>query len=138
MANSFEGGGGDEDKKVVKFSGNASRLGESAGFHRRGLPNVEAKSSDENDLDELEKSAEDLIEKMEDLIKKIPELGVSQAEVDAKMREFLDISLKDGRAVLASQLTTVMQEYKEDAPLNREKIISNLALGLAWIWKDDF
>jgi len=63
-------------------------VGESAGFHRRGLPNVERSSAGGSDevLDEpnaFKVLATDMVRGMEQTVKDNPTWGISQKEIDA-------------------------------------------------------
>lgn len=103
------------------------------GFHRKGMPNAPRKDDGSDDPKALDRVAHDMHSDMERAIANYPEFGISQAEVDAKLKEYSDIGNRNGLKALENALE---EHMKKDIVLiaeNKHEIIDRLALSQAYL-----
>ena len=106
---------------------------ESAGFYRRGLPNVPRQKDNPDDFKAFVKVATDMQMQMERLLAEKPELGITQREVDDKRREYVQKGKRHGIKTLEDEIEKSMREEVTTGIYDRPKLISHLSLALAYL-----
>ena len=97
------------------------------------MPNAPRKDDGSDDPKALDRVAHDMQSDMERAIASHPEFGISQAEVDVKLKEYSDIGTRNGLKALENALEEQMKLDIVLIPQNRNNVIDRLALSQAYL-----